>query len=736
MSYFKGVGMKIRKIAALSLVACAFIFANADENILGQIEIDETHLNDPIEERKNSSTTKIVVTKEEIARFKDQSMGDILKRLPGLTFTGPAGYVEDIRFRGADKGYTQILIDGEPIADGKKDRQFQVSRLSADMIERIEIIRQTTAEFDSDGVAGTINIILKNPPKKAQGNYSLVYGGSHGEPIKDASINYGDKQGKLSYSLGINALERPLVKNKDKIETEYNDNPANTVKKIKTEDELEIRKNTEVSIIPKLKYEVSDSDLLTLSGYFINGTEDKIKTKYGENDEGGVIGVFGDHNNDKRVNTKETEVKDRINNRIMAKYETIVSPNEKYGLTYMVNKGGEEKTKETYTNTTVVPTNITTSALATEYEKITELENKLKADGSFVVFDSNFIKVGAEYAIKDFDSEKETNGVLTTSPSDQLEIEEKAWKAYIMDEYSINSSHVITPGIRIEEYSQESIFANDSNKGKYNFSSPSLHYLWHITSDINLRASVAEKVKRPKFDELYTGIKDGDGSSGDPYVTGNQDLKAEKSLGYELGLEKFFANNTGLVAVNGYYREIEDKIQSETILRNDGNYYTTSVNIGEAKLYGVEFDTKKDLSSFIEGFNVYGNLTFMRGTWMDDNVERDLKDVPKYSLNIGFDQQIPKFGLTVGAGFNRLDGFEAYESATKEKIETSRNILDVYALKNLYKNLDLRISAKNITEVEKSKQDTEFYDSGRVKKVNNETEYSEIMYFVALEGKF
>jgi outer membrane receptor protein involved in Fe transport len=247
---------------------------------------------------------------------------------------------------------------------------------------------------------------------------------------------------------------------------------------------------------------------------------------------------------------------------------------------------------------------------------------------------------------------------------------------------------------------------------------------------------VAKKVKKPKFDELYAGIKSGDGSSGDPFETGNQNLIAEKSLGYELGVEKFFDNNSGLFAINGYYRKIEDKVESQTILKGDGNYYKTKINIGEAKLYGVEFDTKKDLDEIIDGLSVYGNLSFMRGTWMDEGVKRDLKDVPKYALNIGFDQTIPQYDLTIGAAFNRLDGFEAYESATKEKIETSRNIFDVYALKQLNKTLNLRISAKNITEVEKHKKDTEFYDSGRVKKVNHETEYSEVMFFVALEGKF
>ena len=87
--------MNFKKVVLLSCISSVILLGN--ENILEQIQIDETKINDPIEGRKNSSSTKIIVSKEEIARFNDQSMGDVLKRLPGLSFTGPAGYVEDIQ---------------------------------------------------------------------------------------------------------------------------------------------------------------------------------------------------------------------------------------------------------------------------------------------------------------------------------------------------------------------------------------------------------------------------------------------------------------------------------------------------------------------------------------------------------------------------------------------------------------------------------------------------------------
>jgi outer membrane receptor for ferrienterochelin and colicins len=81
--------------------------------------------------RKTADLQKIVISEEEVDRYGDATVGDVLRRLPGMTFTGPAGVTKDIRMRGLDKGYTQFLINGEPVAGALQERQMQVDRLPA-----------------------------------------------------------------------------------------------------------------------------------------------------------------------------------------------------------------------------------------------------------------------------------------------------------------------------------------------------------------------------------------------------------------------------------------------------------------------------------------------------------------------------------------------------------------------------------------------------------------------------
>jgi iron complex outermembrane receptor protein len=108
------------------------------------------------EVRRQSTAAKIVVGREEIERQGDATLGEILKRLPGVTLGGPPGRGGQIRFRGLGAGYTQILLDGDRVPPG-----FQIDSISPEQIERIEILRAPTAETGARAIGGTINIITR-----------------------------------------------------------------------------------------------------------------------------------------------------------------------------------------------------------------------------------------------------------------------------------------------------------------------------------------------------------------------------------------------------------------------------------------------------------------------------------------------------------------------------------------------------------------------------------------------
>jgi len=107
-------------------------------------------------QRREDTASRIVISREEILRHGDASALDVMRRLPGVTVSGNAP-----RMRGLGAGYTQLLVNGERPVPG-----FSLDALSPGMIERIEIMRATTAEFSAQAIAGTINIVLRKAPGK------------------------------------------------------------------------------------------------------------------------------------------------------------------------------------------------------------------------------------------------------------------------------------------------------------------------------------------------------------------------------------------------------------------------------------------------------------------------------------------------------------------------------------------------------------------------------------------
>ncbi|WP_153061481.1 TonB-dependent receptor plug domain-containing protein, partial [Escherichia coli] len=54
--------------------------------------------------RRAATASKIVITREEIDRFGDSTLGEVIKRLPGVTTGGRPGRGGDIRMRGMGGG--------------------------------------------------------------------------------------------------------------------------------------------------------------------------------------------------------------------------------------------------------------------------------------------------------------------------------------------------------------------------------------------------------------------------------------------------------------------------------------------------------------------------------------------------------------------------------------------------------------------------------------------------------
>ncbi|MFM8588661.1 MAG: TonB-dependent receptor plug domain-containing protein [Limnohabitans sp.] len=208
--------------------------------------------------RRAASVAKQIYGREELDRFGDTNALDVLRRLPGVN-VGSGGP----RMRGLGAGYTQILINGDPAPQG-----FSLDQLSPSQIERIEVLRAPTADQSTQAVAGTINIILKEPPRRSQRSVRLGLGNGRDRPMANVNLTLSEAQGPFSLSLPLSLFEwdRQSRTSIERAMAGSDGLPARSE---------QVGTGTSwgwgYNLAPRLNYKISDEQTLSVASFFQKG---------------------------------------------------------------------------------------------------------------------------------------------------------------------------------------------------------------------------------------------------------------------------------------------------------------------------------------------------------------------------------------------------------------------------------------------------------------------------------
>lgn len=113
-----------------------------------------------------------VFTQEKIKQLGAQNVMDVVKNIPGFSFTASPTGNQYVGFRGLGRNYTAILVNGIPLG---QDANYDLDSISTDTIDRIEVVKGgSTVQYGSSAMAGVINIITK---KESHVSKVIVGGG-------------------------------------------------------------------------------------------------------------------------------------------------------------------------------------------------------------------------------------------------------------------------------------------------------------------------------------------------------------------------------------------------------------------------------------------------------------------------------------------------------------------------------------------------------------------------------
>lgn len=430
-----------------------------------ELDVITSPLVNYIEERQNSPTGVIIIDQREIKRFNYRTVGEVLRRQPGVVLGGPPGEEKDVQLLGLPKEYTQILIDGQRFPDGGENRELKVDRIPVSLVERIEIISSPNATIDSQGIAGTINIILKKAPNRRIAE--MTVSGTkldNSSPFGGVNLLYGDTQGNFSYLLSGGIQRRQVPKNKFKRSFDSANNP------IDDEQENETKRLLDISLSPRLTWQVSPRDTLSFRTLFLRTEEEKDAISNSDKQKFFRSG---------RVQEIRQEIKEKEEDktvtgwRIGGNWERELSSTAQMNFGLLFQRTDERKDKvETKTNniTTFRDRDVNPLDRIRENANIKREQETKFEQGLLGTFNLNFspwenhrVRVGIEGNIRD--REKEKSGTEQqilpqlseevkkekTGPKDLYTIRENQLNIFVQDEISLGDKHTLTAGLRMEK---------------------------------------------------------------------------------------------------------------------------------------------------------------------------------------------------------------------------------------------------------------------------------------------
>ncbi|HSX61523.1 MAG TPA: TonB-dependent receptor [Tahibacter sp.] len=700
----------------------------------GATELDKVVVTGEITYRDRTDDTApvLVYDLEYFQRFEPRTVGDMLKRVPSVSFISDVLEYDGARLRGLDPGYTQILINGKKVPGAGDDRSFFVDRIPAEVVERIEIVRNASANRSGDAVAGAINIVLRDA-YEFDGGYVRA-GISHfddGEIKPTAAVVASGELAGGRVLAGVSHQGR--YNPKKKVSLRY-DEPGGDFEN--REDQDDTRDGTDDAFNLSYVRELG-AGKLSLTGLLVR--TDRTETEHSQeyNDR-----FSTSRDNLLSINDQVADIEQQ-NYAVKAEYgvehanggKTEVS----FNLARMKDDTRNVEEEIGYDDEDAPPSfdgyegTLLLSALR-DRENGATLSHALPVGAAKLEFGIDYLDKRRDFDLRTSEVDTDEEGE-PLPPYDDFDLEASRIEERRVDPYLMLSGRggafAWETGLRYET-TRSRIEAGDDRWDKdYNLPLPSAHLRWDLGDSDRLNLSVARSVRRPNFNYLLPVLREGE--YGDNDFIGNPQLELEKAWGIDFGFEHRLGKR-GVVGVNLFYRDVEDLIEltntgdpSETALEDfeeeveeflethpgatpqtpgypvldPDSYVFSAANVGDGEVYGIEFD----LSTPLTAIGMPNTGVFLNYSWLDSRVddalgERRFNDQARSVLNVGFIQDLPSIDANFGVSYRRQG--RAYARLLAEEVQTRYGAdLEAFVEKRFGTQWSVRLTGTNLLNASK-----------------------------------
>ncbi|WP_420934205.1 TonB-dependent receptor [Alteromonas sp. A081] len=137
--------------------------------------------------KRSSSGVVDAISAEELGKFPDTNLAEALQRITGVTISRNNGEGNEITVRGFGPEFNLVTLNGRQMPGTGFTRSFNLSNLSSEGVNTLELQKTARAENPSGGLGATVNIITMKPLAQSGQQASFSVKG-----IYDTSNEEGD----------------------------------------------------------------------------------------------------------------------------------------------------------------------------------------------------------------------------------------------------------------------------------------------------------------------------------------------------------------------------------------------------------------------------------------------------------------------------------------------------------------------------------------------------------------
>ena len=670
-------------IAAAGLSASAFAQQSAPDTPVSKVEVKGSSASyDP---RRDDTASRIVVRREEIERYGDASLPDVLKRIPGVSVTVGAGGAQEVRMRGLAGGYTQTLLDGERTPPG-----FTLATLSPEMIERIEVLRSASAEFSNESVAGTINIVTRRKVRKTEREVKLGYMDAREFRGPTFSTDLADRGEASSWSFSASGNHDALDRSTSSYQT--NTRPDGTLDMRRSTRLAERGRMNRLNLSPRLGWTFENGDsveweTLANGGSFRNHGHAVTTTTIGappQVPDLHTVGAFDDRmlSTNLRWNTTLAS---------SAKLESKIGLTRSWQDTQVRRSGVDGLGRPETEGSVRTETDARGASTTGKYTRAFE--------GGHV------LAIGWDAGLNESDDLRAEADAVRVLPPGQPPVETFAARAlraavYAQDEWTVSPQLSLYLGARWEGV-RTRVNGNtfDTTRVRSSVFSPVLQTLWKLPGKKGdqLRLALSRTYKAP---DLYSLVPrrsawENNSATEADYV-GNPNLKPELAWGVDAGWERHWAEGA-MLGASASLRRI-DNYTGNRIYFDGLRWIFTPTNEDRAELRTLQFEAKFPLAALMENAPALDLRASVSRNWSRvDSVpgpyNRMEQQVP-LTANLGLDYQRGAF--SGGASLAHRRGGRVDPSVERSFYTHARTDLEAYAVWKFNPTMQLRLAGSNL----------------------------------------